>query len=95
MTEDIAEQAPTYCIADDKCDPLKVLPSKRSLVHVLALQLTWLSKYPNERFLIVFTTKRSSRITKQIITDLWSRPQFYHKYSLYIGMHGLIFNTSI
>ena len=27
-------------------------------------------------------------ITQRTFTDLWSRPQFYRKYSLYLGMHG-------
>jgi hypothetical protein len=50
------------CWLSDKCDPLG-LPIGSS-VHVLALQLTGLSKY-------FFS------IAKRTITDLWSRPQFY------------------
>ena len=67
-------------IKKDKCNP----PGHpvRSSVHVLALQLTGLSKYcfksPNEQ-LLIYGAVRSFTISG----------------SLYLGMHGLIFNTSI
>lgn len=65
----------------DKCYSTGVTTMKYLLL-VLALQFTGLS------FSI-------PRFTKLILTDLMSHPQSRFFVHLYLGMHGLIFNTSI